>query len=262
MRLNIKKIIMVWGLWVPVCGLAASPTAVEQSPQEATEPAPKKPVQVHPWKGTDLQAGAVINSGNTNSQNYNVAANIKYTYKKWVATEDTTYQRASSSDKGTTADKFFTQGQLNFNFTEHNFVYTQANYTRDIFSGFTYVVNYSIGYGRRIPVMPASMTLDIFAGPGMRFDKESETDHQRTDASVQIGVNYAWNITQATAFDEQFQITMAKDNTNTSSKSALVTTLSTHLGFSINFLITNDSQPASGKQNVNTSTTLNLAYNF
>ncbi len=249
------------------CFAAAWPSLANAATQKTAEATstdtqkPKAPLKVHPWKGTNVQAGAVINSGNTNSQNYNLTANLKYTYKKWVATEDTTYQRANSSDKGTTADKFFTQAQLNFNFTEHNFVYTQANYTRDMFSGFTYVINYTVGYGRRLP-MPQSMTLDLFGGPGVRLDKESDNGKKRTDASFQLGANYAWNITKATSFQEQFQITMAKDNTNTSSKTSLVTTLSTHLGFSVNFLITNDSRPASGKQNINTATTLNLVYNF
>jgi|GEM_PF-1944715 len=221
----------------------------------------KKPKPVSPWKGTNAQGGGVINTGNTDSQSYNFGGLLQYAYKKWLFKENTTYQRTSARPNGTTADKFYTMARADYSLSDHNFLYGSSDYTRDMFNGYVYVVNINVGYGRRLHV-PKNMTLDVFAGPGVRLDELDTTHEKRTLASLQFGATYEWQITQNTQLQEQLQTNIARDNTHSFSKTALITSLTDKLSFSVSYLIENDSQPAPGKEHINTITEFNLIYNF
>ena len=75
------------------------------------------------------------------SQSYNFGGLLQYAYKKWLFKEELPYQRTSARPNGTTADKFYTMARADYSLSDHNF-YGSTDYTRDMFNGYVYVVEY------------------------------------------------------------------------------------------------------------------------
>lgn len=248
----LKKIIFTLGSFIVVGAYADQNTP-------ASEPV-ETPAVANPWAGTNASLGGVLNTGNSASQNLTTGANLQYVTGPWTYTAQGTFQRAESSADGLTAQKLYLLGQTKYNFTEKDFGYTQVNYTDDRFSGYSYMANWQIGYGRHF-MLPQKMTLDLYAGPGIR---QSETDagDKSTLPSLQVGANYAWPINTTTSFTEQLQSTAASNDIFTSSQTSLTTNLTDKLAFQFGFLITHDSKPQDGKDAINSTTTVQLVYNF
>lgn len=217
-----------------------------------------------PWSGTKISAGAVINTGNTQSQNYNTEGDLNYNWGLWTTNNKVTFQRASSANQGVSAQSFLAQTIWQYNFTPSgsNYVYFLGSYLNNRFDGYDFVTNENLGYGRRIS-MPQSMALSFFLGPGLRQERIQNSDSSiENEPSLQVGANYAWQINDKTTLSELYQTTTTKENTNTTSTTSLITNLVGNVSFSINYTVTYNSKPVSGKLSLDTATTFNLVYNF
>lgn len=232
------------------------------SPQENCPPSTPK---IDAWKGTKVTGGAIINTGNTRSTNMNAEGDLNYKWtQRWVTLNKITYQQSQTAKDGTTAQSVFMQTQWQYNFTanQKNYFYVLANYLDDRFDGYEYVFNENIGYGRNLSLND-KMTLSLFIGPGLRQDRLNELpDTFQNEPSLQIGANYTWVINSTTSLTEQYQTTTTKDNTNTTSTTAINTNLFGNLGFSVSYTFSYDSKPAPSKYGFNSTTALNLVYNF
>lgn len=216
--------------------------------------------EVDPWLGTNASFGGVLNTGNAASENMTGGANIQYATAPWTYTAQGTFQRAESEEEGLTAQRLFVLGQAQYNFNQKQFSYTQLNYTNDRFSGYSYIVNWQLGYGQHY-ALARNMSLDVFSGPGIRAS-ETTDGNQSTLPSLQVGANYSWPINDKTTFTEQLQTTAASNDIYTSSQTALTTSLTDNLSFTFGLLISNDSKPQPGKAAINSTTTVQLVYNF
>jgi putative salt-induced outer membrane protein len=224
----------------------------------AAAPKVKKP---NPWKGTDMGAGYVANTGNSTSKNANASVNVKYTIKPWVYSNTTTWGYAGSNAKGETANRFYTQFQARYYVTEHSFLYGLANYTKDHFNGYDYIYSESVGYGYRI-AMPKTMTWDVYAGPDARQARSTSTQDKQTALGVLVGSGYVWAFTKGNKLKVGLLSNINKDNAHTVAKIALITTVYKSLALQLGYQWRHDSKPQSAKSHVNTITTLQLVYNF
>ena len=221
----------------------------------------KAKAAVSPWKGTNVGAGAVINTGNTRSRSYNVQTNLHYKKHQWQFTGVQTYQRSETAKDGVTADRLYLQGQLQYNFADKNYAYTQVNYADDQFDGYHYIGNWNIGYGRNIP-MPENMTLSFQGGPGVQRTVPRDTDKTHDFPNLQLAGNYTWQINDQVQFKQNIQSNVTNQNTRTTFTSGLATSLFAHLSLQINFQAINDTDPQPQKASWSTITTLNLVYTF
>ena len=276
------RYMLLLALMIPLICFGATPTTSNQTDAAKTEAAVKAKEQqaiakrhtacvkqcetkaqtaVSPWKGTNVGAGAVINTGNTRSQSYNVQTNLHYKQNQWQFAGLQTYQRSETSKDGVTADRLYLQGQLQYNFVDRNYAYTQANYTDDRFDGYSYTGNWNIGYGRNIP-MPDNMKLSFQGGPGIQRTVPKDTNKTHDFPNLQLAANYAWQINDQVEFKQVVQSNVTNQNTRTTFTTSLATNLFANLSFQINFQAINDTDPQPQKASWSTITTLNLVYNF
>jgi putative salt-induced outer membrane protein len=212
------------------------------------------------FKGTNASAGAVINTGNTNSSNITANGLLQYTYKNWVNALSLNYQREQNGTEGLKANRLFLQGQSRYNLDKKQFLYTQINYIQDKFEGYNYIANWGAGYGRYIE-MPKNMSLDWLAGPGIN-QYQDINNNTRTRPSAQVGIDYAWNIKPDLEFSENLQSIATVDDVRTISTTGLTTKITRHFSMELMFQAINDNHPPAGKNGFNTFTTLQLAYNI
>jgi len=246
---NLKTILLA--STVALCTISGTSFAADQSNDQAPSP----------FKGSSVAGGGIINTGNTQSKSLNFNTHLIYSLKKWIHTFDTSYQYANTKDKGTTSNQFYAQEKSKFKLSDLNFVYGSVDYTNNRFDGYDYIVNLNTGYGRNIQ-MPETMSLDVFVGPGVRLDKQQSTKKSRTIGMVQLGSTYGWDITDETSFSEGLTTNISKKTVDTTSVTALTTSLNSHLKFSVNYELDHTSKPVDDKKSLNTITSLNLIYSL
>jgi putative salt-induced outer membrane protein YdiY len=223
-------------------------------------PVSEKEKQQGSFKGSNLAAGAVINTGNNNSSNITANGLLQYTYKNWVHAFSVNYQREQNSTEGLKANRLFLQGQSRYNLDQKQFLYTQLNYIQDKFEGYNYIFNWGAGYGRYVD-MPQNMSLDWLAGPGINQYQDID-NNSRTRPSAQIGIDYAWNIKPDLEFSENLQSIATVDNVRTISTTELTTKITAHFSMGLMFQAINDNHPPADKKGFNTLTTLQLSYSL
>ncbi len=212
-----------------------------------------------PFDGTHFAGGAIFNTGNVHSRDFDLISHIVYSKDKWVHTFDTNYQYAHSKQEGTSANQFYTKEKSDFYFNSANYAYGSMDYENNRFDGYDYIVNVNTGYGRHFQ-MPQNMSFDIFFGPGVRLDKQQLNDKSRTIATAQIGSDYSWNINDITILSENVVSNYSKETIDTRSVTAITNQLNDHLKYSINFELDHSSKPIDNTKSLNTATSLNLIY--
>jgi len=223
------------------------------------------PVLSSAWSGTNVSAGGVINTGNTNSQNANAASNIFYTQNKWDWSSNDTFNFARTEGSGVTASKLFLSGQAQYNFAVKNYGFLEADYTDDRFDGYQYILNSIVGYGRRLINTPR-FNWDIQGGPGFQHavknpnensvDENQEENNLLLNASSQI----AWTLSPHANITENASVVSTRINTRTISTTALTANLINRFAMQVSFQAIHDSLPLSGKKSLNTITMLSLVY--
>ncbi len=224
-----------------------------------------QPLLSSAWSGTNISAGGVVSTGNTNAQNANAASNIFYTKKKWSLSSNDTFNFARTEDSGVTASKLFLSGQAQYSFAIKNYSFLEADYTNDRFDGYQYVLNSIIGYGRRLINQP-TFSWDVQGGPGIQHAvKQAENDDDSSgltqnnfllNASTQLALALSKNSNMT----ENFSVVSTKINTRTISTTALTANLVNRFAIQVSFQAIHDSLPLSAKKNLNTITTLSLVY--
>jgi putative salt-induced outer membrane protein YdiY len=217
--------------------------------------------QPSPWKGSKASFGMVSNVGNSDSSNTNASGTLSYTHKEWEYTASMSYQHARDSKAGETANNLYTLLQAKYHFSRPHFVYGRLDSTNNKFDGYDYIYNESVGYGVRLLDMPTSMKLDLYGGPGLQQTKVTDGD-KKDMVSAQMGMQYVWTITTKTDFSQSLEVTTSSQDTRYMSKTGLITTLSSNLGFEVSFLAIKDSNPVENKKGLNTTTAVQLVYNF
>ncbi len=214
------------------------------------------------WKGTNVQAGYVANTGNTNSSNFNAAGNLVYTNQPWTYTETTTYQRQEASGV-VSANLFYTQGRAQYALGEKNYVYGQASYTDNQFDAYVYVYNENIGYGRYLPTS-ASMSWSVFLGPGLQQTEATQAAGGQAinEPSMQVGTAYSWKINTNVTYNFNEQTQFSGQNIHSMLTTGITVALVKHLSLSVNYQVTDDTKPLDGKVPLNTMTAIQLGYNF
>lgn len=223
------------------------------------------PVLNSAWSGTNVSAGGVINTGNTNSQNINSAVNLSYTKKRWDFTSNDTFNFARTEGSGVTASKLFLSGQAQYNFAIKNYSFLESDYTDDRFDGYQYTLNSIVGYGRRLVNTP-KFNWDVQGGPGFQHavknpNEDSAGENQEENnfllnASSQI----SWALSPNANVSENLSAVSTQINTRTISTTAITANLISQFAMQLSFQAIHDSLPLSGKKNLNTVSTISLVY--
>ncbi|ODN43531.1 DUF481 domain-containing protein [Piscirickettsia litoralis] len=250
--------------------LKAEPAADEKNKEKSTSHSgnevkstatPAKKPEVSRWKGTNLGAGATINTGDNSSQKLNGVLNLKYTTLPWEYSAKVDPQYQHSSDQGVSTNKYNVILAANYYFTPKNFIYNNFTYTYDKFDGNDYYWNYSAGYGRTLYQGPA-VTITGQIGPGYVQRKIQDTGEVQRLLALNTMGKLDWQINDKTVFSQSVTPVYTTDLTTVTTSTALTTQLVGSLGLQVQFDTKYLSNVADGSRRFTTTTSLNLLYTF
>lgn len=228
--------------------------ASKSSPAEVKNP--------RPFDGTNAGLGFAMNTGNTNTQNFNGTAFVNYSPNKASTTTwNTTYQNSHDNAKGQISDKFFTDlnSAYNFNFTSG--IYGDANFTRNPFSGYNYQINESVGYNH-VFFDTNTFSLTGQFGPGLQQNSVPSPGSFENQVTGNAKILSVVNLTNKTSWRETYAITAAHTNTNQTLDTMITTAIFDQFALQFDLLASYDTHPLGNAANWNTTTTLSIVYNF
>lgn len=231
-----------------------------------------------PWD-VEVDLGAIATSGNTETTSVQVKLDAKQNREKWenqyifssLFKEDEVAQDDGTAIKEKTAEKYF--GSAKFAYllgVEKSYVFGFGSHTRDYFGAYRTYSTIALGYG---DWLYSSSTLNWFveAGPGY-FEGEKviesedpslpDTLRNESGAMLRAATALEWKITATAEFKQMVSVESGSDNTRTQSETSLSTSITEAMKMKVGFTIANDTDVAPGKEKTDTTTFVNLVYNF
>ena len=221
-------------------------------------------VVISPWSG-NVQFGFNGSSGNTSASNLDGKFNLAYKHDKWQNTLALEAIRNTSKGK-TSAQRYTTLLAINYYNTPHNFLFYNNNNTYDKFNAYDISITNAVGIGRQlIANATKTLTLDVQAGPGYRYQRAADTHEVNKGLIASLGSTLGWQLTKIATLNENITVQAGRDNTQTQSKTALSTQILGNLGLQIGFTVTHNSKiPFKSKNTKHTDyyTSVNLLFAF
>lgn len=154
---------------------------------------------VDPWTSS-LGAGLAITSGNTDTQNVNIAFGTIYDPKTiHVFKAEALYLRGEA-DGETQADKTTAAGRYERTASDRLFWFGELSYLRDPFKSIDYLISPIVGAGYHL-IMNEVQKLSFDAGAGAAFESSPELGSS-TSGAVKAGESYEWTISPTSRFTQ------------------------------------------------------------
>lgn len=211
-----------------------------------------------PWSG-EAELGAVITSGNTETQSVNAKAKVSYIHNRWTHTAS--FEALQTEDENTTtAERFRLSGKSDYKFSKRGYLYATATYEDDKFSGFDYQATESVGYGHRL-IDKKGLLVTGEIGPGARQNK-LDTGDTENEFIVRGAGNLTWDISKTTKFTEELTVESGSDNTITRSVAGLSAQVIGSLAMKASLTVKHSTDVPVGVEETDTETALTLVYSF
>jgi len=211
------------------------------------------------WTGS-AELGSIMTSGNTDTQSLNGGFTANHKGGDWEQT--VRFDALTSKEDGETSkEKYSLLGQLDRNFTEHQYAAIVAQQERARFSGYTYQTTVSLNYGYRV-LNNDDMKLDLEAGPGYRRDKLKETDEIEEEAIGRLALDYSWVISEGTKFIELMTAEIGSNNSVYKSETGLQSQLQGNLATKITYKIKHVDEVPADTENTDREFGVTLVYSF
>lgn len=231
-----------------------------------------------PWD-IEIDLGAIATSGNTETTSIQAKLDAKQNLEKWenqyilssLFKEDEVTQDDGTTSKEKTAEKYF--GSAKFAYligVEKSYLFGFGSHTRDDFGAYRTYNTVALGYG---DWLYSSRTLNWFieAGPGyFEGEKVTKSDDpavpdtitDESGAILRAATALEWKITATAEFKQMISVESGSDNTRTQSETSLSTSITEAMKMKVGFTVANDTDVAPGKEKTDTTTFVNLVYNF
>lgn len=208
-----------------------------------------------------LTAGFVSASGNSETRTINFALKAAYDIGRFK--HNLTAKTLQTRDEGeTTVERYNAGYKLDFSFTEADYAFFAADYEKDLFGGIRRRTSQTVGYGRRL-IDTSRHEWNVEIGAGLQQIKLQEPDgSSESEAVGSLATDYAWQITETSAFAQTLSVASGASNTAVESESALELSIVGDLFASLSYTVQYNSDVASGTEKTDTYTAVNLNYSF
>jgi putative salt-induced outer membrane protein len=204
--------------------------------------------------------GYIGTTGNTNTSSIDANLGLNYTSGNWFHDASFEGQRASTDDE-TTVNRLDVNGQSNYLFSEHNYLFGRVSYERNDFGGFRRRIAEAFGYGRRI-LSGGSQTLDFEGGVGAR-QSHLQDGTARSAGIVRLGGKYEWQFSENGSLGQAVAVEKGSDNTYSESITSLRANVLETLAVIISYTVKHNSDvPSADIANTDTYTNVSLQYSF
>jgi len=220
-----------------------------------------------PWSG-EGEVGYFLTTGNTETTSLNAKLSLNYETAIWfneakfsaINSGETIKNDDGTEKDKTSAEAYAVTDKVGFNFTENDYVYLGGAWEKDRFNGYDYQTMVSAGYGRRL-ITNDKIKLKFEIGPGYRYDK-LDSGEKNDEATGRGFLNFNWNITETTVFEEDLNVVYSSELTRTISVTSLKAQIVGALAMKLSYTIDNSSKVPADKEKTDTITALTLVYGF
>ncbi|MBK7250523.1 MAG: DUF481 domain-containing protein [Gammaproteobacteria bacterium] len=222
------------------------------------------------WVGKG-EAGFVMARGNTDTDAANAKLEIARKLDRWKHTFGLAGLYARSGEM-TTAQRWDTRWQTDYDFTARLFGFGAARYEKDRFSGFDYQASLAAGVGYRL-IDEDATKLTAQVGAGYRGLREEllikdplgrVVDRLKGDSSGDVilnaGMKFEHAFNDATKLLDSLLVESGSDNTQVVNQLALQVRMTDVLALALGYEIRNNSNPPAGLEKTDKLTTVNLVY--
>jgi putative salt-induced outer membrane protein len=211
------------------------------------------------WSGKGT-LGYTSTSGNTDSENLNASLQIGYQIARWKHSLLLEIIRAEN-DNDKSADSKSILERSEYSLGEKSYVFGQARYEDDKFSGYDYQASIVAGLGTRV-IDDETQLLDLSAGAGYRQSKESESGDTEDGPIASSDLKYEYHFNENATFSETALVEAGSDNTYMQSETALLTRINGNLYSKISYLVKHNTDVPDDTDKTDTVTSVSLVYEF
>jgi len=225
------------------------------------------PPKTKPWK-TSVELGFLMDSGNTNSTNFNTKINATQDLLHWRNNYSLASQYTRSDDQKT-AENYNGSIEGNYKFNDSEFWYIRGDYKKDLFSGYDFQSNVATGYGDRFWQTQDGSYLEASAGVGYRYNKLAEgattTDIGAAQTPIiRFALTGQKQLSASAVFIQTLDSSIGtKDGSSISkSVSSLQANIRNDLAMKLSYSAEYSSTVPIGKEHTDTETSVTLLYSF
>lgn len=207
-----------------------------------------------------VSLGYVGTTGNTEITTLNTKFLMTYREADW--THNFEFSGLSSRENGVgKAERYFIGNKSDYALMdEDQYLYAQASYTDDRFSGFNYQALATLGYGQYF-IRDDRFTLEGFTGVGYRQNDTNLTGTEG-EAVFTLGEGFDWEISDASSITQSLTAEIGDKRTITKFEIGLVSNIMGRIATKIAFEARNTSDVPPGIEKTDTQTSISLVYTF
>ncbi|MDH5525894.1 MAG: DUF481 domain-containing protein [Nitrospirota bacterium] len=233
--------------------LTAAAMTVVAAPAFAQDAAPKK------WSGA-VEAGVVSTGGNTKTSSTNLKAKAVREGTRWRFT--TNAAMLHTRDTGlTTAERYLASVQGDIKFTTRSYLFINTTGEKDLFSGFTYRISETVGYGRHL-LDRERVDIHTEIGAGARQSEVEAAGDHIDEAMGRLVAKLAWKVSQTATFAEEITSEIGEESTVSRSVTSLLTQISGSLSTKLTYTFRNTTSVPPGTRKNDWETALTLVFNY
>lgn len=212
------------------------------------------------WKGS-VAAGIKLQSGNTEEEDVSLSFKAVHDATKWRTKIAGEAEYGTSN--GTRTDEAYTlNGRIDRKLDEKRFIFAEADAERDLFSGYDYRISENVGYGRTFAPWQ-NTKLDLLLGVGGRHSETTGTNPTTShEAIIKPAAEFVWQVREGLEFSQTAESTIGQEFTATEAETALKTQLMKQWFLKTSFQVEHVSDVPAGSKNTDTTTSVNLVYDF
>lgn len=243
----LRRLLLPWALCLPILHAAEPAATPAATPAEGA------------WHG-EGQLGFNATSGNTDSENLNAILGLSREANNWKHAVALEVFRAET-DGETSVDLLEIRGKSEYGFGETSYFYGQLRYEEDAFSGYDHQTSVTFGAGSRL-LETDRHRLDVSAGPGLRYAKNSESGDTEDEAIVGANLSYEYTLSEFSTLTARLLLEAGEENTYSESETALKTRIAGALSAKLSYLVKHNSTVPPGIDDTDRFVTVSLVYAF
>ena len=217
------------------------------------------------WDGTNAHLGSVINTGNTNTFQFNAGGTVDYIKNRWNNVIMANWQFGRNQGV-VDQNQYIIQNEVNYGLDDRfsKFLFFISSLTSDEFSPYSYQFLAATGYGWYL-WKKESFSLSFQLGPGYRRNKIDDTGVTNDQIVGSFKVKMKWLITKGMQLTQNIRYDIGPQYNYLRSTTAVTNKVTKHIAIQISFLLENYSNIPQGSLdtvNTNTTTNVSIVYNF
>ena len=239
-----------------IAAIDATLEALKNPPAPVIEEAPQN--WLTSWNG-EIGAGFVFSNGNTHKREIDANLKLERDGEKWR--NKIAIDADVTTENGLRTEEDYRFGtRLDRKLDETRFLFAEAEYVNDTFSGFNYRITEDVGYGQTFK-LNNSVSLEATGGLGARHT-ETTAGVTKTEMIVKPAANFSWNIREGLDFGQSLSAIMGSERTVTNATTSLKSKLINNFFLKAAFDVEHVSDVPVGTKELDTKTSLNLVYDF